>query len=436
MLKIKFNPIHILSFSFLGLILIGSLLLKLPFSTNNGISFIDSFFISASAICVTGLATIDVATTFTIFGKIILLLLIQIGGLGIMTFVGVVIQGLKQRLSISNEMVLEYAFLQKTPNFSIKHFLFFLIKYTLVIEFFGAIVYFFNLNEKSIIERIFSSFFHSVSAFCNAGFALYSDSLMQYRNDYWVNIITMFLIITGGIGFIVVFEIKGAIKNRIFLRKFFYYRFFSLHSFIVITTTIFLILFGAGFIYFTNNLTILESFFQSVTCRTAGFNTVDLTQMSKASVFIMMFLMFIGGSPGSTAGGIKTTTFAVLSLIIFMAKNQFEDVAIHKRRIPMSIVYQSLIIFLLSMFISFIGFIFLIIYHPNADITSLLFEVISAMGTVGLSLNFTPNLIFESKIVIILLMFIGRVGTITIFSVFLNRNERELKYAEEKILIG
>ncbi|MBN2693113.1 hypothetical protein JXR93_00495 [bacterium] len=432
----KLEESQILTFSFLALIFGGMFLFKLPFSTKNGISWIDALFTSTSAVCVTGLSTIDVGSTFTIFGQTILMILIQFGGLGLMTFVGVLLWSVKQNLSLSSRSTIEYSFLQRTPDFSLRDFLAFIIKFTFVIEGVGFIGFLIYFEEKISFHKIFSAMFHSISAFCNAGFSLYPDSLIRYSDSISVNIITSFLIIMGGIGFFVVFEIFDSIKTTIFRKKKRYYSLFSIHVKIVLISSFLLIIIGTFSLYEKEDISFLEAIFQSITTRTAGFNTVDLSTFSHESLMVMMLLMFIGGSPGSTAGGIKTTTFTVLFLIIFMIKNEFEGISIFKRKIPKGIVYQSLVIFMLYIFASFIGMLTLSAIHENEPLISIMFETVSALGTVGLSVGLTTKLIFSSKVVVIFLMFLGRLGVVTLFYTFIKSKNTQFEYAEEKILIG
>ncbi len=432
--KIKNKTHKLLFVSFMFAIFIGSILLYLPISNNGDFSYIDSIFTSTSAVCVTGLSVVDISSKLTVFGKIILLILIQIGGLGLMSFIAIILLNLKSKMSFSNESVLQYSFLQKTPNFSLKSFMQFLFKYTFFTELLGAISLMIFSNDKDIVRRIFYSIFHSVSAFCNAGFSLYPDGLVRYHNNTGYSITISFLIITGGIGFLVVFEIISSIKNR-FSTKI-YHNFLSLNSWMVLNVTIILIVLGTLAFYFFEPITLLEAFFQSVTTRTAGFNTIDLNILSHESKFITILLMFIGGSPGSTAGGIKTTTFALLFLVIFMANNNFQDVTIRKRRIPNNIIFQALIIFLMYIVFLLISIAILLSIHPDIYFLDIIFEATSAIGTVGLTLGVTMKLILSSKIVIILMMFVGRVGPALIFSILVKNNERKMRYAEEKILIG
>ena len=436
---------HGLILSFLFIIVIGAFFLKLPCSTIYYISWTDALFTATSAVCVTGLVVVDTATQFSFFGKIVILCLIQIGGLGIMTFATAIIWTFKQKISVSERVMVEDAFLKTEHSFSLKYFLFFLLKFTFITEFIGACLYFFVLDEINLGQRLFFSIFHSISAFCNAGFSLYTDSLIRYGTNIYINFITIILIILGGIGFLVVFEIRNKIiyltqKNVQNIKK---YRtpFLSLHSWTVITTSIILIILGTGFIYMFQSInpekiTLLEALFQSVSCRTAGFNTIDLTLLSKSSLLIMIFLMFIGGSPGSTAGGIKTTTFATLIFLICFGTSNLGDVTARERTIPKNTIYQALLVFLLSCFFVFIALIFIVNFQQGDNFIGLLFETVSAFGTVGLSLGITSNLGVYSKIIIIITMFVGRLGSLSIFSIFLNRKQINLKYAEENILIG
>ena len=435
---------HLLAVSFVCVIVAGAFALKLPISTYNDISIVDAFFTAVSAVCVTGLTTVDIHFCFTGFGLIIILILIQIGGLGIMTFAAFAVWFVRQKISLSDRMTLEYSFIQGENSFSLKKFIFFIVKYTFITELIGSIGLFFSFTGKQAVgERIFYSIFHSISSFCNAGFSLYPDSYVRYSNSLSVNLITSFLIIFGGIGFIVVFELRNKLYSIVKRKKRKYRTHtFSLHTWMVLTTTLSLIIVGAITIYLFEytaghtQFSILESFFQSVSCRTAGFNTVDIGSLHNCTLLVMMFLMFVGGSPGSTAGGIKTTTFAVLIFIMLLGKNNFEDVTARNRTIPKGIVFQALLILLFSLAIVFFSILLLSVFEPRISFIRLLFEAISAFGTVGLSTGITTNLAQSSKWVLMGTMFAGRIGSITIFSIFMNRNPGVIKYAEERILVG
>ena len=422
----------------------GAFALRLPISTYNEITLADAFFTSVSAVCVTGLTTIDVSSSFTTFGQILILILIQIGGLGIMTFAAFAVWFVRQKISLSDRMTLQYSFVQGENTLVLKDFIFFIIKYTFLTELAGAIGLFFSFTENQRLgEKMFCAIFHSVSAFCNAGFSLFPDNYVRYSNSIPVNLITCFLVIFGGIGFIVVFELQNNF-SRLLKRGKRKYQVptFSLHTWMVLMTTLLLIIIGTISIFFLEymtegtQITILKSFFQSVTCRTAGFNTVDIGSMHNSTLLIMMSLMFIGGSPGSTAGGIKTTTFAVVVCIMLLGKNNFEDVTARNRTIPKKIVFQALIILLFSSAIVFFSILLLTIFEPKIAFIRLLFETFSAFGTVGLSTGITTALTSNSKWVLMVTMFAGRIGSIAIFSVFMNRSTGALKCAEERILVG
>ncbi|MGA1868834.1 MAG: TrkH family potassium uptake protein [bacterium] len=437
----KWISAHGLVVSFLSAIGIGIFLLKLPYATYNGISFLDACFTATSAVCVTGLIVVDTASAFTTFGKIVILFLIQIGGLGIMTFATSIVWALKQKVSLSEQLIIENSFLQGQNSFSLKYFLFFLIKFTFITEFIGACLYFFAFDEPDLSKRMLFSIFHSVSAFCNAGFSLYSDSLIHYGRHIPINLITMILIILGGIGFLVVYEITYKIIGYWQKTKRYRAPFLSLHSWTVLTTSLILIIGGAILMFSFqllqgNSISLLHAFFQSITCRTAGFNTLDISMLSRSTLLIMIFLMFIGGSPGSTAGGIKTTTFAILIFILLFGTTNFDDITARGRTIPQDIIYHALLIFVLSFFWVFIGLIFLVIVQKQESFISLLFEIVSAFGTVGLSTGITSYLEYSSKIVIIATMFTGRLGSLSIFSLFLHKEQTKIRYAEENILIG
>jgi trk system potassium uptake protein len=440
---------HLLAISFLSVIVLGTFVLMLPISTYEGIHTVDAAFISVSAVCVTGLATVNVSTCFTLFGQVIIMILIQIGGLGIMTFAACAVWLLREKLSVNEKMILEYSFIQGEDAYSLKKFVFFIMRYTFAIESIGAVCYFFAFSDiKNIGLRLFYSIFHSVSSFCNAGFSLFPDNFMRYDMSLGVNLITCSLIILGGLGFIVIFEIRNkltfsSVKNN--FRKRYKTRLFTVHTWLVLRVTVSLIVGGTIAIYLlqfastgvTEKISVMDAFFQSVSCRTAGFNTVDIGALHASTLIAMMFLMFIGGSPGSTAGGIKTTTFGVLLYIIVLGRNNFESVTIRGRTIPYKIIYQALLVLLFSIFIVFIAVVLLSIFEPGCSFIQLLFETISAFGTVGLSTGITSHLVSYSKCVLIITMFVGRIGSLTIFSIIAsNRDEMKVKYVEERVLIG
>jgi trk system potassium uptake protein len=438
---ISMHPAHILVMGFGSLILLGTFLFMLPIATyeeGRGLSFIDALFEATSAVCVTGLAVVDTGTTFTIFGEIVLLGLIQIGGWGFMTtgiFMFIILGkkiGLKERL-----------LLQESLNvFSIAGVVSLvkrIILITVIVELFGAIILAINWSfEMPWKKAIYYGIFHSISAFNNAGFGLEPDNLSKWASDPTINIMVTFLFITGGIGFTVILDLfqKRSIRKL------------SLHSKLALLMTLILNILGPLVILlseFNNPATLgnmqfgdklWASYFQGVVTRTAGFNTIDIGAMNLSSLVFMMALMFIGASSGSTGGGIKVTTFAIIIFAFWAVITNRNEVNIFKRRISWELVNKSLSIVVSGMFFIFLIF-FLLTFSENADMSKILFETISAAGTVGLSANFTPDLSPIGRILITIMMFIGRLGPLTMAFALLNtRKEAKVRYAEEKILIG
>jgi len=435
-------PYLFLIFTFIIVIIIGSYLLTLPIMSKSGhINFIDALFTATSATCVTGLIVVDTAIFFTFWGKLLIIILIQIGGLGFMTISTFLLLALGRKLSIKDIGLLSEIY--NIENLRGIYFIFKkIILYTFFFESLGAIVlYIRSFSYSQIHDKIFFAIFHSVSAFCNAGFALQSDSLVSFGTDVVVNITIMFLIITGGIGFTVIGNLFdfSLNKNRI-----------SEHSKLVLITTAILIAIGSILFFFTefdSSLKDLEfgdkimaSIFQSVTLRTAGFNTVDFSLLSPLIKFIMLFFMFIGGGSSSTAGGIKITTVVVIVLYVFSILRNRMNVTIFKKEINKAIIDKSIAILVLSLFIIFISFSGLLFFEDisNLKFEDLLFETFSAFGTVGLSCGITPYLNTIGKVIIILLMFIGRVGPLSFAFVIRKKNSREfnISYPTANILIG
>ena len=436
------NPPVTFLLSFATTIMFGTILLMLPAAsaTNKVTPFINALFTSTSATCVTGLVVVDTGTYFSTFGQLVILALIQIGGLGIMTISTAFAVLLGQKLTLKVENVM-----QNVMGQSMKFDMITLVKnvvlLTLIIEAIGAaILYttFYKMYDTPL--AIYYSVFHSVSAFCNAGFGLYSDSFSRFTFNFNINAIITLLIILGGLGFPVIVDLYNHImkkSNRYSM---------TLHTKIVLSMTAFLLVFGmvAFFISeyystmrgFTIHQRLMTSWFQSVTSRTAGFNTLDQSQMSHSSSLVSMILMFIGASPGSTGGGVKTSTFALLLLtIIALIKGQ-PDLSIFKRKIGAASARQSVGLIMLAL-ISIFLIAFLMLLNDRFDMERTLFEAVSAFGTVGLSMGITPHLNAVSKFLIIILMYFGRVGPLTVLFA-LSQRKKTLHYAlaEEKITIG
>lgn len=435
----KDKPESMLVLSFAFVILFGAFLLMLPYSTvdGKGASFLTSLFTSTSATCVTGLIVVDTGTYFTKFGQIVILSLIQAGGLGIMTFTAFFAWLAGKKLSVMFHYSISDSFVLKNESISLQNTLIFIFSSTFIIEMIGAIFLYFPFSKHLTKgNAIYHSIFHSISAYCNAGFSLNSDSLMLYSNSKITLITIMFLIILGGIGYPVLRELN------IFIKSFKTHK-LSLHFKIVIFSTLILIFMGAFFIFIADEkMNFLNAIFQSVSTRTAGFNSVNFGSLSSPALFSMILLMFIGGSPGSTAGGIKTTTFAggivILKDLIFGAKRK----RAFKRRLAPSSVRKIKVVILLAFFVNLFSFIILLYseyyYKTGLSFRNIMFEVVSALGTVGLSTGITAKLSDFGKVIIILDMFVGRVGPLAMVTAILLTGEKTAKidYPEEKILIG
>lgn len=440
----KLRPAQILALGFACVILIGAILLSLPISSAKGesTSFIDCIFTSTSAVCVTGLVTKDTGTYWSTFGKTVIITLIQIGGLGFMSFTTLVFLLLGKKITLKERMVM-----QEAMNFFSLQGLVKLSKYVLLftfsIEGIGALILSTQfIPQFGVLKGICYSLFHSISGFCNAGFDLIGNfsSLTSYSSNSVVILTISFLIVTGGLGFFVWSELYNTHKKRKF----------SLHTKIAIATTAILLIGGTilFFIFEMNNPNtmqnmsfkdkLLNSFFASVSPRTAGFNSVSTSGMTLSSKILTIVLMFIGGSPGSTAGGIKTTTMAVLIFTISSLIKGREDTEICNKRLCKEIVYKAIVIFIISLMLITIVTLVLSFTDPGFTLEQILYEVVSAFGTVGVTLGITTKLSALGKIIIAISMYFGRVGPLTIVLALTNKggNRVNIKYPEEKILVG
>ncbi|WP_294363433.1 TrkH family potassium uptake protein [uncultured Clostridium sp.] len=439
--KTKLNGVQILALGFLAVIIIGAVILSLPISSRSGepTNFLDAIFTSTSAVCVTGLITLDTSTHWSTFGQTVIMALIEIGGLGFMSFTVLISLILGKKITLRERLVMQEAM----NTFSIQG-LVRMVKYVLIftvsVQFFGALLLSTQfVPEYGIIKGFFYSIFHSISAFCNAGFDLFGTSLVGYSNNTVVILVISALIIIGGLGFTVLLELydfKGIKK-------------LSLHAKIVIITTLILI-FGGTLLMLLfehkNPQTIadmnikdklLNSFFASVTPRTAGFNSISTSGMTLASKILTVILMLIGGSPGSTAGGLKTVTCAILVLTVISVIRGREDTEVFGRRLTKEIVYKSFIIVFIGLSLV-IGVTMILSYtEVGASFIDLLYETSSALGTVGLTLGLTPNLSSLGKIFIMIMMYLGRVGPLTVMLALTRKRKKSgYKYPEGKILIG
>ncbi len=439
--NIKFTPVQILSFGYLIIILIGAFLLMLPISSVQQTSqkFIDAFFTSTSAISTTGLIVVDTGTYYSFFGQIIILILIQIGGIGYMAIYVIIVMLTSNKFSISSKKFLRES-ISRLPNINLIGFGKLIVIYASVIELIGTVLYFIVFIEKySIGEALYISVFHSISAFCTAGFSLFSDSLVLYQSNWIINLNTNFLVISGAIGFFVIFDILQKFKRNSSQNK------FTLQSKLVISTSFYLYAIGSILVFliegnkFSANIldNILFSSFQAISASsTVGFNSVDIGQLTSSSLFILVILMFVGGSPGSTAGGIKTISFALLSIFSFALIKDKKNVIVFKRSINFSNFYKSVGQIFIG-FTSVVFFTLLLTISEHTDFIKLLFEATSAFGTVGLSTGITFNLTYLGKIYITILMLIGRIGPFALGLIFLTKsNGNHFNYPEEELFIS
>ncbi|MDN4067962.1 TrkH family potassium uptake protein [Paenibacillus vini] len=439
---IRFSPPQVLVLGFAFIILAGSLLLMLPISSSTGESlpFIDAFFTATSATCVTGLVVVDTETYFSTFGQVVIMLLIQVGGLGFMTMATLFALVFKRKISLKDRLLLQEAMNQNTME-GIVRLIRKVLMYSLIIESCAALLFTIRWSFDMPIGRaLFFGIFHGVSMFNNAGFDLFGEyrSLTQYVNDPIVNLVTMFLIVSGGLGFIVLSDLIEFRQRRKL----------SLHSKVVLSMTATLILVGALVIFvfeFTNSNTlqpldwggkIWSSFFQSVTPRTAGANTVDIGGLRQATQFFMIILMFIGASPSSTGGGIKTTTFTILvGAVISMIRGR-SDLVLFRYRLAQERIFKAVTITMLALFLV-IAVAMVLSTTEDASFLSILFETTSAFGTVGLSMGLTGKLTIAGKIIISFTMFAGRLGLLTLAYALGPKKGKELyRHPEGKMIIG
>lgn len=452
---VRIPPALIFSLSFIFIIFTGSGLLMLPNAHTGHLEYLDALFTSASAVCVTGLTTVDTATAFTIFGKLIILSLIQVGGLGIMTFTGFFSYIFTSRASFTDRILLRELFSAESLNNLFK-ILAKIIIFTFLIEIAGALFIYSSLGN-SFGDRIFFSIFHSVSAFCNAGFSTLSDNLysIEIRGNSILQISVALLIVLGGLGFPVLLDLYSGAKYRIivFIRRLQRKRIplqpFHRHiaTSVVLFMTVFLIVTGAV-LYFlfessgslassSTKVKLIQSFFGSISARTAGFSVTDLSRWSYPTVFFMIGLMWIGASPGSTGGGIKTTTFALAFRSTWNNIRGGEKLKMGNREIGNSTIRRVLSIIFLSLLVIATGFLILLISEPGKDPSYLLFECVSAYSTVGLSLADSSLLSDTGKLVDILLMFTGRVGPLTLLiGFFQTYRKKYAAYPEIDIVIN
>ena len=443
------SPSAMTAFTFAVFILVGALLLCLPQAvpTVNHISFVDALFIATSATCVTGLASVDIGTWYSSFGHVVIMLLIQAGGLGIITMSVLVPMLAGRRLEVRAESTLK-EILEADTLSEISRNIRLIFLFTFSIEAAGALILYANWSARGVVEgagaRLFSSVFHVVSAFCNAGFSLFANNLESFTGDWVTSLLIAGLIVVGGIGFPVLINLTGC--ARLWARGRRHRAKLSFHTKVVLTTTAALIVAGTLLILlfeWHNTLAalpagdkVVAAIFQAITPRTAGFNTVPTGSMALVTLFIIIVLMFIGASPQSTGGGIKTTSFAVIVLTVRALLRRREHVEAFRRTLPPAIIYRVTALVFIAMCICGLALGGLLITE-SAQFVESLFEVVSAFGTVGLSMGITPKLTVVGKLIITLTMFVGRIGPLTLAVALAERPlAGRFRYPDDHVIIG
>lgn len=436
----RFSSSRIILLGFGAMILAGCLLLMLPVATQdgNGAGFWDALFTATSAVCVTGLIVQDTATYWSVFGQVVIISLIQVGGMGVVTIAVAVYRASGKQIGLRPRSIMQDAISAHKVGGIVK-LTGFIVKMTIVFEVLGAAVMAPAFcREFGVLKGIWYAFFHSISAFCNAGFDLMGvqekySSLTSFVGNPSINIAIMALIVIGGIGFLTWDDVR---TNHFHVKK------YRMQTKIILMVTAFLILIPTIYFFFfefsesTLGERILSSFFQAVTPRTAGFNTVDLPQISESGIAIMILLMLIGGSPGSTAGGMKTTTLAVILSTGISVFRRREHTNFFGRRIESEIIRSAMTVFAMYLTLFFIGGL-IISRVENLPLLDCLYETASAVGTVGLTLGITPDLSLVSHIILIVLMYIGRVGGLTlIFATVASRQGDTARLPQEKLTVG
>lgn len=448
--KISLSTTQIILLSFIAVIIIGSFLLYLPISVKNGqrVSYIDALFTATTSTCVTGLVTVPTYSTWSIFGKIVILILIQIGGLGVVAFMAIIMILINKKFKLKDNQLIQDAFNLNTMS-GLKKFIKHVFLGTFIIELFGALLYMIVFIPDFGAKGIWISIFNSISAFCNAGMDIIGDvSLCDYNTNIIINFTTSLLIVLGGLGFIVWWDIIRVFKE-FKTKKFKCLNSLTLHSKIVLSSSFILIIIGAIFIFifeYTNPLTLSNynlfdkvqiALFQSITTRTAGFASIPQESLTNSTVLICLILMFIGGSPVGTAGGIKTVTIVSLVAIAIASIRNKKGVVLFNRTLSSDITRKAVAVTCMSFSIMFLSTLLLSL-TMDASITDILYETVSATATVGLSRNLTSSLNLLGKIIIIITMYFGRVGPISLAIAFKsNKSESNLiKNPTEDVSIG
>ncbi len=436
--KLYSYPEIFLAISFFILIVIGTCLLKIPWASKGDLSWIDALFTATSSVCVTGLVVKNTAADFTILGQVIILSLIQLGAIGIMTFSASLVVAMGRKLS-SRQAEAMRKILDQERLEELKDSILFILRSTLFLELVGVVLLasHWALTSGDFWRSLYWGVFHSVSAFCNAGFSVFPDGFMRFRSDVLVNLFMSFLVVAGGLGFLVLRDLGQFVARKKRL---------SVHTKLMLVGTILLLLIGSVGLYLLNlsNFSklplkdrILVSIFHSVNARTAGFNSIDIDGLSLASKFLLILLMFVGAGSGSTGGGVKVSTFLVLFLASWRYVLGHEEVVVYRRTIPWAVFQKAVAILVFALGVVSLGIMGISFFDPQLGFDKIAFEVVSAFATVGLSCGITPDLSNPSKVIIVLLMFVGRLGPLTI-AMALIRSRKHLKvhFAEGRVMVG
>lgn len=441
--SLKLKPSRVLSLGIIGIIFIGSILLNLPMASKNGesIGFINAFFTATSSVSLTGLIVVNTAFHWTVFGKVVIIVLIQMGGLGFMTLTTMIAMILGKKIGLRDRLIIQEQLNQFQLSGVVK-LTKYVVKATLLIESIGALFLSFRFIPKyGLLKGILYSVFHSISAYCNAGFDIIGNSMVDYVGDPILILGTGLLIIVGGLGYTVYLDL---------INKKFKYNKLSLHSKLVLKINALLLLIGFLFILvfeYNNKATlgglnfyekIMAAIYQSIVPRTAGFNSVDIGGLRVGTAFMMIILMFIGGSPSSTAGGIKTTTFGVLLVTVISTIRGKDDVEIMEKRLSNKIIKRAVSVVAVSG-ILVTSVVMILSITENHEFIDLVFETISGFATVGVTRGITPDLTDIGKIIIALTMFTGKVGPLTLVLAVARRNKEndsKLRYPEDRVMIG
>ncbi len=438
----RISNVQFIALMFLMIIFIGSFLLWLPIMHQSGqsLSYIDSLFVATSSVCVTGLTPVNISEVFNPLGQSVMLILIELGGLGFMSVALILAMMFKKRLSFQSRLLMK-DLLNLDSHGGVVKLLKFVVRFSFIVQLTGALLLSTQfVPEYGMKKGIFFSIFHSISAFCNAGFDLFGDSLMGYHGNSFILVVIALLILSGGFGFIVWYDLIHFKKNRKM----------SLHTKIALSVSIFLIVIGTVIFYYTDATgtngignKLANSFFLSVTPRTAGFASLDYGSMSYAGILLTIVLMFIGGTSGSTAGGVKTTTIGVLIVQLVSLLKGREEAEGFGRTIPLKTVLKAFMFVFFSSLICFVSSLVLAMTEAipyQSGIEYVIFEVVSAFATVGLTMGLTPNLTVFGKLLIMSLMFIGRVGLYTVIFALIRKElsaqGHKFNYPKENVLIG